>query len=425
MKRPQFFWWAVPLLCLAASALAADETPWDAIQARSSVRAEGYSGTRLLDDKGEVGALSLWTDGRWSLGSGQLQWKAYAMAQSRSGGAPRARVRELFWRQDLGPVQWRVGRLMPAWGRADGLNPTDNLSPRDFRLLTPELEDQRFGRNGIEASLPLGETAGRLSVFGFKGGATHAIPLRLPPGIALVSEPAPRQADWAVKWDRSGQRLDASLSYYRGQDLTPDLGVTGLASGVPALVQRTNRQQVFGADFSIAQRALVWRGEAAVAMPLSRKAGASDRKRRAIWLVAGPEWTGGVWTLGGQLVFHRVSGYSSPDQETNPLLREAAWAQATLSNQTAARQHGLTFRLAHRAWNDTLQSELSVLALWPQGTARVSSAPQGLWRGKVEYALDDHWSVKLGIDHPFGPTRSFFGQWIDNRLFYVQLRRSL
>ena len=36
-------------------------------------------------------------------------------------------------------------------GRADRINPTDNLTPRDFTLLVPDDEDQRFGTAAIRA----------------------------------------------------------------------------------------------------------------------------------------------------------------------------------------------------------------------------------------------------------------------------------
>ena len=39
----------------------------------------------------------------------------------------------------------RIGKQIVAWGRADGINPTDNLTPHDFTVLLPFEEDQRFG----------------------------------------------------------------------------------------------------------------------------------------------------------------------------------------------------------------------------------------------------------------------------------------
>lgn len=43
-----------------------------------------------------------------------------------------------------------VGRQIVVWGRADGINPTDNLSPRDYTRLVPDETDQRLGNDAIK-----------------------------------------------------------------------------------------------------------------------------------------------------------------------------------------------------------------------------------------------------------------------------------
>lgn len=417
---------AVGLLAALPWAARADgpEPAWP-LQSRVMLRAEAYSGTRLLDRAGPVAALSLWTDGRLRLPLGQGVWSAHLQAQGGGRAVPRGRVRELYWRAVLGGVDLRAGRLMPSWGRADGWNPTDTLTPRDLRLLTPEMEDQRFGRNGVQADLALPAAAGRFSVLALRGRAATRYPLRPPAGVALHDEGRPAQPTWAAKWDVSRPGVDASLSYVLGTDLTPDLRLAGAGGQGVVLAQRHHRQRVLGADVSLQHQGLVWRGEAAWSRPVRAEGDSGfDTKRDAVWLVAGPEWSGGAVTVGAQLVWQRVQGWRDPGSLADPLQREAAWAQASLANQAAPRQGGLTLRVAHRALNEALQAELAVLALWPQGGLASSSA-QGLARGKLAYALDDQWAVQFGFDWPFGPPRSFFGPWAQNRLAHAQLRRAL
>lgn len=38
-----------------------------------------------------------------------------------------------------------LGNQIVPWGRTDGFNPTDNINPKDYFLLTPDPEDQRLG----------------------------------------------------------------------------------------------------------------------------------------------------------------------------------------------------------------------------------------------------------------------------------------
>ena len=54
-------------------------------------------------------------------------------------------LREAFVEKSVGAFDFRVGRQIAVWGRADKVNPTDNLTSRDFSLLVTDDEDQRSG----------------------------------------------------------------------------------------------------------------------------------------------------------------------------------------------------------------------------------------------------------------------------------------
>ncbi len=416
---------------LLASALAAAhagepaEAQPPSVSHRLSLRTGLFSGTRSVDDRHGVGELSVWSAGTVQHELGRLVWNASAQEQSRHDEVPAARVRELSLRCALGPLEIRAGRLMPAWGRADGWNPTDNLAPRDFRLLAPEAEDLRFGRDGLQVDWPLAAEAGRLSGFVFPRAASHRLAWPARPGVRTVVESPPRRGDWALKWDRSGAGWDASLSYVHGHDLMPDLRLVAVDARGALLALANHRSRVLGADLSWQSGTLVWRAETALSHPEPSDAQAFERKRPAWWLVGGPEWSSSAWTVGGQGVWQAVSAFQDAGRIDDPLQREAALTQASLANQTAPRQLGLSLRVAHRALDDTLQTEVSGLGLWPLGSGRAGTSPHGLLRGKLDYAINDAWALGFGVEWPFGPARSFFGLWKDNRLAHLQLRRSL
>jgi hypothetical protein len=141
-------------------------------------------------------------------------------------------------------------------------------------------------------------------------------------------------------------------------------------------------------------------------------------KKPQLLLVGGGELTmGESTTLGVQALYQHVSHFQNPDSVAQPMLREIAWRQAATSNQTSAEQYGMTMRLATRKLNDTLMMETSGVMVWPTRS--------GIWRTKLNYAIDDHWNVQTGTDYYFGPDHSFFGQLNKNRLIYVQLRYSM
>lgn len=398
---------------------------------RASLRTEWWSGSRSLDDRHDLFAASLWTDGKLRSDAGTLVWNGWLRAQHpHLDGDPHlegrgARVRELYWRQAFGAVDVRAGRLMPAWGRADGLNPTDNLSARDYTLLAPEDADLRFGRDGVQMDWSLPRDAGVLSATWFAQGDRHRIPLPQQPGVTYRIDALPRRDAWALKWDLTAGGVDGSVSYYDGTDLMPDLSLAALSLTGVEIALRNARTRVWGADLSVQRGAAVWRAEAAYAQPrtndMENDVDDFTHKRPMLTVVGGPEWSGGGWTVGAQAVWQWVRGFRSPDTLADPIARDVAWRQAATNNQVAAQQRGLTLRLARRAWNDTLLLETTLLALWP---TQPTQNPSGLWRSKLDYALDDHWNVQLGHERPLGPAHSQMGQLKQNRLAYVQLRRS-
>ncbi len=61
------------------------------------------------------------------------------------GGDTRTRLIEGYAAVHFARADLHLGKQIIAWGRADGINPTDNVSPCDFTLLLPFEDDQRFG----------------------------------------------------------------------------------------------------------------------------------------------------------------------------------------------------------------------------------------------------------------------------------------
>src|SRR5712691_5880710 len=66
------------------------------------------------------------------------------------GAATRSRLLEGYATVHFEKADLHVGKQTVPWGRADGINPTDNLTPRDFVVLLPFEDDQRFGTTAIK-----------------------------------------------------------------------------------------------------------------------------------------------------------------------------------------------------------------------------------------------------------------------------------
>lgn len=384
------------------------------VDATLSLRADAWTGTRRLDDEGAVARLSGWGRAKVDLqGAGTVVGDGWVGAQSGAEHPRQSRLRELYWRSSHGRVEWKLGRQVIVWGRADALNPTDNLSPRDFTLLVPEDNEQRRGNEAAQVALDLG--FGVLTGIWFPHAASHTLPLERLPQVSYDIKRAPRRSQWAAKLDMTGNGIDGSVSYFHGTDPVPDLSVAGVGPEGLQVAVRNNALRVIGADVSLTRGGTVWRAE--VARMDTDSAGPNDfaRKKPRVWLVAGGErQIAEGTTLGLQASVQHVMHFRSPDTLASPIAREVAWRQAALSNQTAANQLGITFRLATRRLNDRLTAETS--------GAVMGSPRSGLWRTRVTYALSDQLKLHAGTDWTFGPVHSLWGQFRKNRLAFVQLR---
>ena len=385
-----------------------------------SVRGAVWSGDRFLSDRDNISTLDIWGKIDIDLeGKGQIVGQAFAqtivspeLTADVADEQNNARVRELYWKAVGEAWSLRIGRQLIALGRADGLNPTDNLSPKHFTLLTPEDSDQRFGNDAINLGYQVGDHT--FSAIWFPSAASNIIPLEAHPAITYVKKPAPENDQYAIKWETLGSTFDSSVSWFDGYDPMPDLSIVDLSPEGILVEQSNHRFRVIGADLSYPQGNKVWRFEAAYSDTQSAGRGDFTRKKSRFWIVGGPEWTlGGGLTLNLQLSLQHIANYADPSELSQPF-QDVAWRQLALSNQTEPNQQGITWRIAKTSFNDSLLLETTGVTFWPNAN--------GLSRSKVNYAINDALHVQLGYEAYFGSARSFFGQLKPNNNVYLQLR---
>jgi len=173
-----------------------------------SLRLGAWSSTRTLDDRQGAATLIWWAKGSASLGQRAAVyaegWAGYQDLGHRA--ATSGMLRETYLDLSLGPLDIRAGRQIIVWGRADGINPTDNISPRDFTLLVADDDDQRFGLGAVKASL----YAGSVSFTGLwlPEPAMHVVPI---PGLSpafTAREARPAWPQALAKERRASSRRD-------------------------------------------------------------------------------------------------------------------------------------------------------------------------------------------------------------------------
>lgn len=398
--------WLMALVALAVvtpahgQEAAVTPSPFESLGVTGSLRAGYWSSTRNLDSERPFGAAMLWlkTSRRVSSHVSFLAEGWTALRGPLEDGDATGELREGYVDLRFGGFDMRAGRQIIAWGRADGVNPTDILSGQNLRLLVPDDADRRLGTTAVRASYYTGGVS-------FTGiwlpefrGHEFALPAP-PPGVAVVRD-APQWpgTQWAARMEKTGGAVDWSVSYFRGKDLTPDLGID--AAGIRL---SHHNVRVIGADMTANAGRFGLRAEGAYVATDDPHGHDPSTKNPFVFLVAGTDRTfGGSLNVNVQYLFRYV--LDGPD----------TGLQAILNSQTRQVQHGASFRAAYKWFHDTLEAECAAVGY---------AAPTGVAiRPKVVYALTDHWKVLGGAEILRGETASLFGLLERNSTAYGELR---
>ncbi len=383
-----------------------------------SLRASAWSRSRRLDGDTGVNSASAWLFGKAGLGeSGKAVIDAWARSDSRfDSRAGSSDVREAYLAGSRGDWDFAAGRQLIVWGRADSVNPTDVLPARNFTLLTPLDEDQKTGVGTLRTTW--NRDALRLSALWLPEFRSSTLPLPPQPGVSFVPrDPSDAARQWAVRAERSGDRVDWSLSFFDGYERQPDLRPELLSASGARIGLTHTRIQMLGADAATTVGRYGLRGE--VALTRTGDNAGTDPFTRNSFLYAvlgGDRGFDGELNVNVQLLYRRIVAWEDP-LAVAPPLRELALRQALLSNQRDPEQAGATVRVAKKWWNDTLEAEVSGIAWFARG--------DWLLRPRVRYAVNDRVRVSLGGDLYRGPADSFFGSLRDLSTAFAELQYNL
>ncbi len=356
-------------------------------------------------------------------------------------------LREAYVNAYLGPLDLRLGHQIIVWGRADGFNPTNNLTPIDLRVRSPIEDDRRVGNVAARAFLnfePFQLEAAWVPVY----KATELPDIVFPEYTELGDPNYP-----AAEWPRSsgGARLhlllsavEMSVSYFRGYGTMPGLALQDYQVGPEAMVRVSRtayEQQVFGFDFSTALgEQLGVRGEAAYRLP--EKPDAIHVPDPDLQYVLGLDRSFGSLSVIAQYVGHYVFDWkhaapqgedalgpsflvnldeTMPDSTVERIATaidtELAYRNQLISQQTKELQHLASLRLEYLAFHDTLT--LTALGLYNFNTKELIAYP------RIGYQFSDRMSTSLGAELYMGPDGTLMGM-IDEQMSagYAELRYS-
>jgi hypothetical protein len=402
------------IVVTAASVAAEPESPSASSWITGSMTGSWWSGSRGLNDRKDLPGAALGLKAEPKSADVSLVVDGWIRNEDLSdNGATKSKLREGYVGISGKLADVRVGRQILVWGRADQLNPTDNLTPRDFTLLVPDTADDRLGADAVLFAHRRGEYA--LSAIWLPHFRPNIVPL---PGGVSVRKQIPGSADqWAIKFDRSGgQGVDWSLSSFSGFDLNPTLGVDPNATN-GGLLERHPRIRVTGGDFAIPVGRFGLRGEAAYTSTEDHDGTDPLKKKPFYFGVFGVERTFFDYlNINVQYYVYAVQHYLDPRQVVDPGLRQLAVSQAIVNHQLGRSDQGIAIRIADKWWNETLEGEVAALASFDRRDFAL--------KPKVTYAFNDRLKGTLSADILRGSQDAFFGRFQRNSVVYSELRYS-
>lgn len=166
-----------------------------------------------------------------------------------------------------------LGNQVVSWGRTDGFNPTDNITPKDYFLFTPDPDDQQLSNFLLRAKYRF-TSAVELDVIGVPFYQPSVYKYDLFDMGANVSFAEQRLPEKKLKNSAVAARLNVdlpaagwSVSYFRGYDPYHGFEVAAIdwSTGSPVITNRpaSYLKTSWGADLAVPLGAVIVRAEGA------------------------------------------------------------------------------------------------------------------------------------------------------------------
>lgn len=372
------------------------------------IRAYYFSSTRNLDKETDIFGTSFQPRVSLKFNPGFALYAEARLIAERPWDDVNSSLREGYGDIYLDSLDLRIGKQIVKWGRADGVNPTDNLTPWNYTLL---FSDDNELRNGISA---------------FKANYYHEkitvtaiwIPLfepnntPIPPQFEITKkEPSKTigNSEYAFKIDSTGGLFDWSLSYFDGFDLMPDLALnSGIALRYP-------RIRVIGGDFASTIDKFGIRGEAAYFFTEDESGDDPQKKNPYLFYVLGVDRNlREDLYLNIQFIQRIVTNYKDPLDIQDPTLRWVAIQGALINNQLDRITNAVSLKIEYKMLYETLKAELATVYNLTRGDYSL--------RPKIAYAFTDSLSGTIGADIYEGKEDSFFGRFKDNSTIFAEFK---
>jgi hypothetical protein len=324
--------------------------------------------------------------------------------------------REAYLNVYLGSTDIRAGKQIVVWGKADGFNPTNTITPVNYRIYSPIEDDRREGNTLVRVNT--GGNIFRLEGIWVPKYKASELPLsedKLPDGVAfsedIQNDNRIHEGSTALKLNLQPAALEVSLSFFQGYHPMPGLVASVSAENGIEVAVDPYRTQIIGIDFSTTIGSFGLRGEFAYAEPVEEETGASR-----LWqsipnpqteYVIGLDREIGSFSIVFQYIGKTVSDFEELEKPKNDatgteiIAYEVALWNRILSSQLKEQSDSVSVRPAWTFLNETLKFEMLGFANF--------STEESFLVSKLIYSLADDFSFTFGFQAYNGPDETLYG----------------
>ena len=359
-------------------------------------------------------------------------------------------IREAYVNAYLGNFDIRLGQQIVVWGRADGFNPTNNITPQNMLARSPDEDDRRDSNFLMRIFYYINPV--NIEFIWVPQYLPSVLPtgqIPLPLGVTIEDAINPdakfNNSSIALKADLELSSFDGSVSYFHGYMPLPSISLplssigfdTSTFDFTVSIRTRPYKMDVIGFDFSTTLASLGIRGEVAYRKPVEDHKSPLNMSNvnfqtaitgnlgikvldyipnPDIQYVLGVDKTKGDFSIIVQYIGRYVIDFNE-FQTTGFSLDELILKNRMITSQQDEISHSVFMRPVLAMYHETMDVEL--LGYYNITTEEV------LLRPVITYDLADALTLRAGAEWYSGPDNTLFGT-IEKSLssLFIELRAS-
>jgi hypothetical protein len=394
------------------------------------VRGAFFIGKNIDEDKleqksgyGELGLKIRVRKGQWGDGYAEVR-----LVQGRQFDEAYNDIwlREGYVNTYLGNFDIRVGQQIVVWGRADGINPINNITPRNILIFSTDEDDQRLSNFLFRVHYnfnPFRLEGIYVPVYRSSVLPTFLFPLEDYVEIGEQDNPdaSLSNGSFALKLDMTLSAFEGSLSYFKGFMPLPGISLQSISTenGLTVVVaNKPYKMEVIGFDFASTLGSYGFRGEVAYRNPTDDYA--LDENvyipNPDVQYVVGLDKSIGDFNIILQYVGRYIIDFKE-FKETGFPTDQLYIYNRMISYQLNEQSHAVFLRPSMALLHEIIDMDLI--------TYYDFTTKENLVRFLLSYDISDGLIAKIGVENYSGPVNTLLGT-IDKALSsgFVELRVS-